>query len=916
MRAAAHLRPGALHPRLSLRKLVLLVLASGSLGAGVAGAPAASAQQGESASTSATDSTDATLEEMATCLRSSERLLLVLLVDESGSLRTTDPTNERVTAARLALRSFASLASTSVAGHRPRIDVLVAGFSSSFAAVGPWAALDNSGLAAAEASVEGFAERNSGLDTDFPTALTGARRELAARSAALSEDGAAEPCKAILLFTDGRYDIDAGDTPARREAGTEKQYAPGISLLDPDSGPLVEAAGRDLLCRTDGSGLTDRLRDDGATIVTVALAAQIDAADQDFLRALSTGTSGEVTCGANARADTGAYLAATELSELAPAFTRIATTIGGATEAPGSAVVETCEGAECESGRRAFDLDPILRKFSVLADTADSADSGVTIALRAPRTLDPLVIVPGTDGTESLAGAELRWSWVSGTTLELDADLPAGSDSWVGEWSVTFVASEAANTSARPRADVFLYGSWTPSLAGDATLLRGEDSALVMFVVDSDDRPVRGEALTGAETRFEATLRDPTTGEEEPVPVSGPDTAGRFHATYSAAADLQASTLELDLRLVVTTDRGVELAPTTARHQLDVAVPDLYPHVKTTELRLTSVRGTGTARGTIELVGGRDRAGCVWFDPPTFESFPREAVSFGTEVSPSATKSDCLEIVAGETREFDLRIRPAASSEGAVRGTIRVFASARREHEPVSVIVPFSFDMAPPINEARRLGLFVAILLVGVTAPLAALTLFNRFLSRFEPPCGVVVARVPVSIERTVYRVLREYSAHGDEAPATANDGVDALGDLRLDVATFAPLGGGTRRLREIRCGNLRFNARAPRNPFGSPYGTVECDRPCAAGGPHRTASDAPTHVPLALPGSWVFVLDDGSGAEAADRSASGSAAGPMISGELVVFLAAGPTEEQIPSVAASLRDRLSIVANDLAANR
>ncbi len=178
------------------------------------------------------------------------------------------------------------------------------------------------------------------------------------------------------------------------------------------------------------------------------------------------------------------------------------------------------------------------------------------------------------------------------------------------------------------------------------------------------------------------------------------------------------------------------------------------------------------------------------------------------------------------------------------------------------------------------------------------------------------MARVPVSIERTVYRVLREYSAHGDEAPATANDGVDALGDLRLDVATFAPLGGGTRRLREIRCGNLRFNARAPRNPFGSPYGTVECDRPCAAGGPHRTASDAPTHVPLALPGSWVFVLDDGSGAEAADRSASGSAAGPMISGELVVFLAAGPTEEQIPSVAASLRDRLSIVANDLAANR
>ena len=924
MTSASGERPGPRRALVVRRRLSSVLLGAWVLtGIFAGGSPLGAQQGGASPSPTAGDATSTTLEEMATCLRSRERLLLVLLVDESGSLRTTDPQNERVTAARVALRSFASLASTRVAGHLPRIDVLVAGFSSSFTAIAPWGALDEERLAGVEASVEGFASLNSGLDTDFPTAFIGARRELAARSAALSEGGAAEPCKAVLLFTDGRYDIEAGDTPARREAGTEKQYAPGVSLLDPANGPVVEAAGRDLLCRTDGSGLTDRLRDDGAIIVTVALAAQIDAADQDFLRALSTGHSGDVTCGANADAKTGAYLAATDLSELAPAFSRVATSIAGATEAPGSPVVETCQGSECERGRRSFDLDPILRKFSVLADTRTP---GVTIEVRAPHTADPLVIVSGADGEQAIAGAELRWSWVTETTVELNADLPGGRDSWVGHWSVTFVDPDARSSTERPRADVFLYGSWTPELAGDAHLLRGEEAELVIVVVDADGGAVPAEALARSEARVEATLADPTAGTEETVPLSGPDAQGRFHATYSAGADLQASTLELDIRLAARTEPGVELAPSTARYRLAVDVPDLYPHVRTSELRLTSVRGTGEARGTIELVGGRDRAGCVWFESPEFDSFPSEAISFSSEISPKATKSDCMQIVAGESRLIDVGIRPRASSEGSVRGTLTINVSARGERDSLPVTVPFSFDAAPPINEARRLGLFVAILLAGVLAPLAALMLVNRLLARFEPACRVVAARVPVSAERTVYRVLREYSKRGDSASAGPTDDAGILGGLALDPSVFTPIGRGARRSREITYGDLRLRARASHNPFREPFGTVACDRPCAAGGPNRTSADTPSHVPLALPGSWVFILRDGEGDAAAgdardgapvDDTGASSEAADLVRGDLVVFLAAGsPIEAQLPPVMASLHNRLSVTANDLATNQ
>ncbi len=121
----------------------------------------------------------------------------------------------------------------------------------------------------------------------------------------------------------------------------------------------------------------------------------------------------------------------------------------------------------------------------------------------------------------------------------------------------------------------------------------------------------------------------------------------------------------------------------------------------------------------------------------------------------------------------------------------------------------------------------------------------------------------------------------------------------------------------------LRLSAHAPRSPLGDPYGRVACDRPCAAGGPNRTSAEPPDRVPLALPGSWVFLLGDGAPAGEPAATTHGTAAdapGPTttgedrISGELVVFLAAGPVQEQLELVEDSLRDRLSIVANDLSA--
>jgi hypothetical protein len=105
-------------------------------------------------------------------------------------------------------------------------------------------------------------------------------------------------------------------------------------------------------------------------------------------------------------------------------------------------------------------------------------------------------------------------------------------------------------------------------------------------------------------------------------------------------------------------------------------------------------------------------------------------------------------------------------------------------------------------------------------------------------------------------------------------------------------------RSRTLRWQDLRFRAHAPRNPFGLPAGDVEGERPLVCGSVGQPIDREP-HVPLALPGTWVFLL--------------GSEAEGWIDGELVVFLADAPAEPQIERVLASVNDQLPVLANELA---
>ncbi|MCD9623282.1 hypothetical protein [Rhabdothermincola salaria] len=131
----------------------------------------------------------------------SERVEVLLLIDESASLDTTDPGNERVAAGEILVRSLAASASASGG----TVGLTIAGFASAVEEAGQ-ATLPQE-TDAAVGVVASFADRREGRNTDYVLAL----RYAAEYFTTLTE--VPTDCKRLVWFTDGAYSIDDVEAP-------------------------------------------------------------------------------------------------------------------------------------------------------------------------------------------------------------------------------------------------------------------------------------------------------------------------------------------------------------------------------------------------------------------------------------------------------------------------------------------------------------------------------------------------------------------------------------------------------------------------------------------------------------------------------------------------------------------------------
>ena len=213
------------------------------------------------------------------------------------------------------------------------------------------------------ATLDGFADRAGGTDTDYWLALGGARKTM--------QSGDAPTCRMIAWFTDGKLDFTI-------RSSADKPYAPGVSLdTEQDRKKMVEAA-KTSLCRP--GGLVDQVRSSDIITVAIGLAGKdVKAADFDLLKSIATGEQTSTgTCG-----DCAARCPATSTSPTTSTnCCSPSTNSAPRGQPPLTNETGACAVKVCDSGKHRFVLDSSVGSVNILA----SADRTGLTRCWCPRT--------------------------------------------------------------------------------------------------------------------------------------------------------------------------------------------------------------------------------------------------------------------------------------------------------------------------------------------------------------------------------------------------------------------------------------------------------------------------------------------------------------------------------------------------
>ncbi|QUQ63864.1 VWA domain-containing protein [Kutzneria sp. CA-103260] len=756
----------------------------------------------------------AALDQVASCLNDRGRLNVLALVDESSSLQSSDRTARRVDALVGMLRSLGRYGTE---GQRT-VQVQLAGFGTGFNA-GSWVRLDQQSTADLENQARAFAGRNKDNDTDFVSALLGAQQQFAAADAAVAQ-GDQPPCRLLVLFTDGVYDL--GTTSINRP------YAPGIP---PDDVNAIMAQGRHFLC--DPGNLVDQLRSAGTTIVAVGLVPPgASAADQGFLQSIAERDAPGQRCGAQG-SPPGKYYPVTSLEQLLQAFDALVQASVGGTSGPGPQPVPVCTPGAASDARctETFDLDQSLREFHLLLGLGAP---GIVAYLQPPSGSQSQLKA----GTFQLAGTTLTVSSLTDLDLVVDGTLPPDSSAWVGRWTVRFVDTTGQNAGALAQTQITVFGSLVPVVRpAPAAFPVAERTPFTIKITDAAGSP-RTPADFVRSATISAVVTDPGGGQHT-VHIGPAQPDGSYRAEYEVPTTDTESYVDLKVTLDVVTSGGLSLRPRSTTYRVPVLQPSSFPKVSPVELRLKTITDSGAATGTMTLTGGVGASGCVWFAGTNFGQVPPNVGRVTTTFTPNATNAQqCLHLSPGQRQDVAVAAAPEQVRSGIAKGQIAVMVTADNG-TPRRIDVPVSFEMQRPLNTSERDGLFLLILLGGILLPLLLLWLVSWWTAKFREPGQLRHAELDVVVTPNGVRC-------GDTGSPLC---------LVLDAQSFRDMPAEVPPVdcRRFDCGALSLHRRISLAPWLLPYGLARQHGRqvlTAAGSLSRA------RVGFELADTWVFVID------------------------------------------------------------
>lgn len=625
--------------------------------------------------------------QVAACVTNADTLLVSTVVDQSGSLQNTDPSDQRVGAVDTAVDALSGLMETAAGELDVQMNLSV--FDGGYEEIVGWGSLSGDHPERLrKTAAEQLPSRNTGDFTDYRAALRGAEDALRARS--LSEDPNA--CKVVLWFTDGRFDV-GNDT----DAAVEQMCAP--------------------------QGVVDSLRGDGIAVIALALFTSsgdgaVTSTDADLLRAVAEGEGDSTECGTVPVPEnytSGAYLHAADAGALRRVFAGAGTMIEGGQQA----LTATCPGEGCVDGQFRVPLDPGVSGFRLVLDGVREDAPPV---LRSPDGEEAEL----TSGRQAFGEGELSATSRDGLTV-VDLAFPSGGSPG-GSWVM--------DTQATPEriSVVDLYYFWGVGLEVRAPdgLTIGQTSTLEAVLTYADGTPVQPEPFQSLSVRMSVG------GEDLAL---APDDPGTFRGEYEVPG--QGAPSALDVSVVaeaVSSPSSVRLGPVTVSSRLGTVLPPAFATLITTELSMPQIVADGTARGPLEFRGSESGETQVCVEDVTVSG------PAGAGVIDVATEGECLAIDAGASVEWPVEVVPSQPADGRVDGVITLRMTAVDGVDTITVGVPFDASMMRPVNEPLRWALEALLVLVGLLIPIAIAWVTNYFNGTYRVSSRTVQAQAPVTV--------------------------------------------------------------------------------------------------------------------------------------------------------------------------
>lgn len=757
----------------------------------------------------------AAVDRYGACLAAQKSGDLLILVDESGSLKKTDANAARVKAAQYLVTTLGKYADRT----KSDVEVAIAGFSTDYAVRQDWVPLTEASAGAVDNELNALAARDTGLDTDYWAALDGARQSLAAHAG-----GDPNRCQAIAWFTDGQIDFS-------RQSGS-RSYAPDVDLNSPEGIAETVRRATDSICRT--GGLADQLRSENVVMLAIGLGDE----NFDVLSAIATGAGVDgKTCGNITDPIPGAFFAVANIDDLLFAFDALN---------PDPRVTDTkpvCQGQVCEQAKHNFVLDRSIKSVTILGS---GGLPDIVPYLIAPSGRQLELVKKDGEGRTEFDGMPVRYEWLSDSAQTVTIQ-NGGSTGWPGRWAIVYVDTSGQHPGAVSRVSIHITTDIFPALHRDpqSPWRAGQVMKGVTFgLVDASGSPVDPSSLAG-QAVLSASL---VAGGTAPVPVLVSVPKGSIGNPVDVdLTKVKPGPATLRMSLVITTapavgPQGAQIAPgsTLSPQQVELPVqilPKIGLPAPGQRIDFGTVQGVQGGDGQLEITG----PGCVWIG----ESAPTKIVAgpedIGTvSVTSSATGPDnCFKVQAGHKAGLRVSLHTERDGHGRLNGTVPVHIAPIANPGQAQVAdVTFVASLIRAFSTTNFVLVLLAALLLGPGIPLALMYAAKWCVGKI-PGEPLLAERIPVEIAAGV--VLRDGEPFG-----------------MVDTDLVTPVPGLANAARRLVVQGITLTVVTGRSPFGTAHVEVTADGYVSAGSevPATDSTGLRAVLPLAVHGRWVVLHD------------------------------------------------------------